>query len=326
MTLRRASALPTTLILAGLIGLLTYGNSARVALLGDGLLQGTRIEGDRFPKRLTGPDGAVQVIPAPPQRIVSAILSGDHILAALVPPRHLAGVTYLVDDPSISNITGLIPPSVPRIAAEIETLLALQPDLVLVADYTRAETVRLLAAAHIPVVRFHQHASFRGVMDNIRTLGQVVGAVPQAEQIIDDMRRRIDAVVQRVRERKRPRVLYHAPGGYTMGAETLIDEMIEQAGGINVARELQLTGPVKVQQEVMLSLAPDVIIVADWSATPGPQAIQGLLHNPVWQHIPAVTNRRVYAMRGAWLTSLSHYAVHGLEAMARILHPEALAW
>jgi iron complex transport system substrate-binding protein len=81
-----------------------------------------------------------------------------------------------------------------------------------------------------------------------------------------------------------------------------------------------------LQQEVMLSLAPDVIVVADWSATPGPEAVQELLRNPVWQQVPAVANGRVYAIRGAWLTSVSQEAIHGLEAMARILHPEAFAW
>ncbi len=326
MPLRRAGVLPTVLTLAGLLMLLTYGGSARVALLGDGLLQATRIEGDRFPKRLIDPAGAMQSIPAPPQRIVSTILSGDHMLTALVPPDRLAGVTYLVDDPSISNIIGVVPPSVPRLHAEIETLLALQPDLVLVAGYTRAETARLLVAANIPVLRLHAFASFRDVMDNIRTLGAAVGAAPKAAQVIDDMRQRIDAVAQRVGGRQRPRVLYYAPAGYTMGAETLIDEMIQQAGGINVAREMQLIGTIKLQQEVMLHLAPDVIVVADWSATPGSEAVRGLLRNSVWQHVPAVANRRVHAIRGAWLTDVSQDAVRGLEAMARILHPEAFAW
>jgi iron complex transport system substrate-binding protein len=326
MQLRRAGALPTVLTLAGLMGLFSYGSSARVALLGYNLFQASRIEGDHFPKRLIDPSGTMQTIPAPPQRIASAILSGDHMLTALVSPERLAGVTYLVDDPTISNIIGVVPPAVPRIAAEIETLLALQPDLVLVAGYTRAETVRLLIAADIPVIRFQQYASFREVMDNLRTLGAAVGAVPKAERLSDDMRRRIDAVAQRVGGRQRPRVLYHAPASYTVGAETLIDEMIQLAGGLNVAREAQLIGPVKLQQEVMLSLAPDVIVVADWSATPGPEAVQELLRNPVWQQVPAVANGRVYAIRGAWLTSVSQEAIHGLEAMARILHPEAFAW
>ena len=323
MLQRRANVLLALLALAGLFALLRYGGSARAALLGYGLLQATRVEGDRFPKRLIDPAGGVQTLGTPPQRIASAILSGDHMLTALVSTDRLAGVTHLVDEPTISSIVGVVPPSVPRITAEVETLLALQPDLVLVAGYTRAETVRLLVAANIPVMRFHWYGSFQGVMDNLRTLGAAVGAEPQTERLIDDMRRRIDAVTQRVGQRPRPRVLYHAPAGYTMGAETLIDEMIQRAGGFNVAREASLTGPVKLQQEVMVSLAPEVIIVGDWSATPGDEAMRELTRDPVWRQAPAIANDRVYAIRGAWLTSVSHYAVDGLEAIARVLHPEA---
>ncbi len=139
------------------------------------------------------------------------------------------------------------------------------------------------------------------------------------------MQQRIDAVAHRVKGRTRPRVLYYAPAGYTMGTETLIDEMIQGAGGVNVAREIQLSGPGKLQLEVMLNLAPDVIIMGDWSLTPGPQAVRAILHHPMWQHVPAVANGRVYTIRGAWLTSVSHHAVHGLEAIAQRLHPEAFA-
>ncbi len=325
MRLRSVGVWSALFIFAGLATLPLYGGSPRVALLGYGLLQGTVIEGNQFPKRLIDPAGMPQAIPAPPQRIVSAILSGDHMLAALVPLDRLAGVTYLIDDPTISNIVGVVPSSVPRLHAETETLLALQPDLVLVAGYTRLETVRLLVAANIPVVRFHQDGSFRDVMRNIRTLGAAVGAESKAARVIDDMQQRIDAVAHRVQGRERPRVLYYGPGGYTMGTEALIDEMIEGAGGVNVAREMKLSGPVKLQVEVMLNLAPAVIIMGDWSLTPGPQAVQAILHHPVWQQVPAVVNGRVYAIRGAWLTSVSHHAVHGLEAIARLLHPEAFA-
>ena len=142
--------LPVLLALAGGAALFLSGSAARVALLGGRPWQETRVEGRVFPKHLIDPAGMVQILPAPPRRIASAILSGDHILTALVAPDRLAAVTYLVDNPNLSNIASVVPASVPRIHAEIETILALQPDLVLVAGYTRATTVRLLVAAGTP--------------------------------------------------------------------------------------------------------------------------------------------------------------------------------
>ncbi len=313
--------LPVLLALAGGAALFLSGSAARVTLLGGRPWQETRVEGRAFPKHLIDPAGMVQILPAPPRRIASAILSGDHILTALVAPDRLAAVTYLVDNPSLSNIAGVVPASVPRIHAEIETILALQPDLVLVAGYTRATTVRLLVAARIPVVRLHGYGSFQGVMRNIRTIGAAVGAETRAERITGAMQRRITAVEQRVRGLPRPRVLQYAAGGYTAGAGTLIDEMIERAGGANVAREAQLMGPARLPLEMAISLQPEVIVVADWSATSSTEAVQALLRDPRWQQVPAITSGRVYAVRGAWLEAVSQYAVRGLEAIARLLHP-----
>ncbi len=70
-----------------------------------------------------------------------------------------------------------------------------------------------------------------------------------------------------------------------------------------------------------ISLQPEVIVVADWSATSSTEVVQALLHDPRWQQVPAIANGRVYAVRGAWLESVSQYAVRGLEAIARLLHP-----
>lgn len=310
------------LAFTGLATLLANGGSARVALLGDGLLQATRVDGETFPKQLIDPLGMSQPLHAPPQRIVSTILAGDQTLTALVEPHRLAGVTAFVDNPGISNIVGMVPPSVPRLYTDTETILALQPDLVLVAGYTRAETVKLLVAAGIPVVRFHTYDSFSDIIDNIQLLGAVVGAEEQASKLGNQMRQRIAAVEQRVKGQPRSRVYYYGSGGYTMGAGTMIDDMITRAGGLNVAREVNLTGPSRLQLEVMVSLAPDVIIIADWSASPAQSAVQAIQHNPAWQSVPAVQHGRVYAIKGAWLESVSQYAVNGLEAIARILHPE----
>ena len=310
------------LAVAGLIALVLSGDSARVALLGDGLLQATQVEGEAFPKRLIDPLGVAQTLEAPPQRIVSTILAGDQILTALVEVHRLAGVTAFVDNPGISNIVGVVPPSVPRLYTNTETILALQPDLVLMAGFTRAETVKLLVAAGIPVVRFQTYDAFSDIVDNIRLLGSVLGAEEQATQLIAHMRHRVAAVEQRVVNQPRPRVYYYGSGGYTMGAETMIDDMITRAGGLNVAREINLTGPSRLQLEVTLSLAPEIIIMADWSDSPAQDAVQELQNNPAWHLVPAVQHGRVYAIRGAWLESVSQYAVNGLEAIARILHPE----
>lgn len=283
-----------------------------------------RIEGARFPKRIIDPSGRSRTIPAPPSRIVSGYLGSDELLAALIEPRRLAAVSIYADDRSSSNCLGAFPPPVARVRGEPEEILALQPDLVFVTNFTDEGTVRLLDGAGIPLVRFAGWDSFAGVLAAVRLTGAAVGAEARAEQLASSVERRLDAVDARVRGRARPRVLYYEPPGYTRGAGALIDEMIERAGGINVARELGITGVAEIGFESVLALRPEVVVIPGFGPSSGevPGALQ---HSAGWSDLPAVRAHRVHVVPGSQITAISHHAAAGLEALARIIHPEAFS-
>src|SRR5579872_91380 len=69
-----------------------------------------------------------------PRRIVSLTLATDEMLLDLVPVERVIGVTFLVDDPEISNVAGRYPPDVPRLRqGDAERIVGMQPDLVCLA-------------------------------------------------------------------------------------------------------------------------------------------------------------------------------------------------
>ena len=318
------AVVPAVLIVLGVVAFAATGGTTRLSLLGARPFHATQVVGQDFPKRLVDPSGVPQTLAAPPHRILSAVLASDEILTALVPPERLAGVTYLVDEPGLSDVARRLPPDLPRIHAEAETMLALRPDLVVLASYTRATTVRLLVAAGVPVVRFQWYRSFADIMRSIHMLAAAVGSDGGA-RLVDDMRQRIAEVEGRVQGLERPRVLYYGGGGYSAGRDTLIDAMITLAGGHNVARDVDLRGQGRLPLEVAVSLRPEVILVSAWEPGAGDDSGAAFVHHPVWANVPAVQDGRVYGIKGAWLTSVSQYAVNALEAMARVLHPEAFS-
>ena len=314
---------PAVLIGLGVVAFAATVGTARLSLLGARPFHATQVVGQDFPKRLIDPTGIPQTLSAPPNRIVSAVLASDEILTALVPPERLAGVTYLIDEPGLSDVAELLPPDLPRIHAEAETMLALQPDLVVLASYTRAATVRLLVSAGVPVVRFQWYRSFADIMNSIRLLAAAVGADDNGARLIDDMRRRIIEVEEHTQGLARPRVLYYGGGGYSAGRDTLIDAMITLAGGHNVARDVGLQGQGRLPLEVAVSLRPEVILISEWERRTSGNGAAAFLHHPVWADVPAVQAGRVHGIKGAWLSSVSHYSVKALEAIARVLHAEA---
>ena len=302
-----------------------------------GTLGSTEVSGQTFPKCLLDPLGQGHTLSAPPQRIVSGILAGDEMLAELVKPARLVGVTHLADAPGISNVAGHYPKSIARIQAEVETMLALRPDLVLVSTHTNAITVRLLMRAGVAVARFAAFDSFAQIADNIHTLGEIVGAPARAAAVVANMQSRLTAIQQQVAGRPRPRVLYYSlsgntggPGsryyslsGNTGGPGSLTDEMVQLAGGYNVIRDTGITGYRRITPELAITLQPEVILMSGWSGGEGEATTKLLREDPAWQRVPAIQRNRVYALRGGWVTSGSQFRVAGVAAVAELLHPEA---
>ncbi len=89
----------------------------------------------------------------PPSRIVSYSISTDEILAEMIPAERIAAVTYLADDPGISNITNAVKKIPGRIQrnTSAEGVLALQPDLVVVPDFIAPEVIKSMQDIGLPV-------------------------------------------------------------------------------------------------------------------------------------------------------------------------------
>ncbi|MFI5302345.1 MAG: ABC transporter substrate-binding protein [Polyangiales bacterium] len=305
------------LIVAGL-GVCGLASRLPAALSDDRALAATTIETGSFPKRLIDPLGGESTLRAPPRRIVSVSLTSDELLADLVGVDRLAGVTYLVDDAATTELAGRIPRSVPRTSEEPEALLALEPDLLVVAGYTRPETVRQLESAGVPVVRIGRHDSFDDVIDALTLLGRGVGEEARAGEIIGAMRARMHKVETAQIGRKSPRILIWEMG-YSYGRGTLQDDLLRRAGARNVAAEAGLVGPVSLTEEALLSLGPDVIVTSIEGAEVRLRMPALLGDDPIVKIVPAVVAGRVYGVPRRWLGSVSQHAVRGLEALAEIV-------
>ncbi|MGB5736940.1 MAG: ABC transporter substrate-binding protein, partial [Thiohalocapsa sp.] len=226
------------------------------------------------------------------------------------------------DNASLSAAAGAYPEAIHRNHGRIEELLALQPDLAVVASYNDAMTVRLLLRSGVAVVRLADAASFQGIGAAIRTLGAALGESALAETLVTDMQQRLDAVRQRVAGQPSPRVLYYALGGFTAGKGSLVDEMITVAGGHNVARDAGVSAHGRISAELAIALQPDVLLVSGWQDGQAP-AEAVLSGQAAWRQVPAIRDGRVHVVSGAWLTSVSQDSVRGVEVIAELLHPDA---
>jgi len=257
-------------------------------------------------------------IPDSPRRIVSFAPSITEIIFALGRQDCLKGVSRFSDYPPEA---ARLPSVGSYIHLDMEKIVALKPDLCFATkDGNPKDVVSRLAALHIPVYVVDPR-NLEAVMETTLRMGDVLNAAPQAESIVRDMRSRIDRVMARVATSpSRPRVFFQIEISpiVSAGEQTFIDELIEMAGGINLAR-----GPAtypRYSREQVLALAPDIIIITSMARGGRFEQVQKDWNR--WPSLPAVRDNRILMVDSNLFDRPGPRLVTALETLAQLIHPE----
>lgn len=254
----------------------------------------------------------------PPHRIVSLAPSVTEILYVLGAGDAVVGVTDFANHPpevkTKPTVGGGINPN-------LEAIVALQPDLVLVsADANRWDTLTQLDHLKIPAYGV-KPVGVEGVFISIAKIGEIVGRHGEAERVIADMRRRMTAVSEKVKNRPPPKVLYAVwiDPLVVAGQGTVIHDLIQMAGGENVVQE---AGFPRYSLERIFLHPPDVVILALDGGGPGDQEI---LHRlPGWKEMRAVRDGAAHVLDANVMNRPGPRIVEAVEVLAALFHPGTL--
>ena len=120
--------------------------------------------------------------------------------------------------------------------ADIEALRALEPDLLLFTSGVQLPLARRCAAAGLPAYAFPVPASRFGILENLVTVGALVGRVDAARALAAAMDEEFETLRVSAPQR-RPRVyaeLWFGRHPRSTGGRTHVHDLIELAGGENV--------------------------------------------------------------------------------------------
>jgi len=251
----------------------------------------------------------------PPRRIISLAPSLTEILYALGAGDAVVGVTdYATYPPEVEakpSVGGGINPN-------LEVIVALKPDLIFVsADANRWDTITQLEQLQIPVFGVRA-VGIEGVFASIDKVGQVLGGKREAEELVADMRRRLANVSKEVKGLSRPKVLYviWIDPLIVGGRGTVIDGLIDVAGGANVVRT---PGFFRYSLEQVLVHEPDVIVLALEAGVPEDREV---LHRmPGWREMRAVREGAVRVIDANLINRPGPRIVEAAEVLAGLLHP-----
>jgi len=276
-----------------------------------------------FPVRIQGP-GWELALARPPVRVLPANAAWVDTLSSLVGPERVVALPAEAFGYSrLGREPGAWSALQPLTSFEGERILALAPDLVLVHEWQNAETVAGLRRAGVPVLSVAVPQSWSEITATLELLGVVLGVPERAQALLAEL----EARRARLRERARPFVALRAlsytnlgAGGWTSGAATTGQILLELAGLHNAAAEAGLVGDVGADQERLLALAPDVFVVGrpDRSERSPPSA-EFLLAEPALRGLAAIRERRIVALPPELFTSASPELLRGAEEVVAAL-------
>ncbi|MBI3972523.1 MAG: ABC transporter substrate-binding protein [Chloroflexi bacterium] len=272
--------------------------------------------------------GKEVAIKATPQALIADTLGLAEVTHALVPVSRIRAAwegDILRPTSNIREIAARVPLRYASFggAGGTEEIIAFQPDLIVFSQFIPAEKVQLIEEAGVTVVVSGIRSSVEDYKPMIRFLAYVYGEEANGEQLIAEIERRIKvvtAVTEKKREAEKPRVLYLDGGAWANGADTGPDAIIRYAGAINPAAKAGIKGSQQVGVESIVALSPDYIIVNP-EGTDGAKRQELLTHLALGE-VPAIKNGRLVDIHGRYIRAISHWAVRGLEELAKILWPD----
>jgi iron complex transport system substrate-binding protein len=273
-----------------------------------------------FPRQLRDAAGETLIISSPPQRIVSQTLATDEMLLALCPLKRIAAVSTLAQNATYSNVVTQARQVATLPTGNVEQIVALKPDLILVASYNRAETIELLKTTGAPVFHLANFDSLADIKSNIRTIGYLIGEEQRAASLLAQMERDLNEIRAHLpKGRKPPRVLSYSIDNYTAGAHTTFDDMVKWVKAINVATEQGIEQHAQINEEQILAWQPDVIVTPA-AQTEFTQIRQQLLEKPAIAASKAGQTGRIIVIDNRYVMPVSQYIVYGIKALAEKLY------
>lgn len=234
-----------------------------------------------------------------PRWVVSLAPSVTEILFAMEMGDHLSGVTDFCRYPPAA----LSLPKVGRMdTPNMELLLAAHPQLVLGTALTPRNVFDRLGGQGIAAVAL-SHENLEGLFADIGTMGRLLGVPGHSLRLVTRLREELGALDEEVavwRDGKKRRVLfiYGFDGLHSAGKGTWPGDLIERAGGVNLADEALSSWP-SLNEEAVVAADPEVILVA-WRDGRRDERFEAEVArwktSAVWQGVSAVRENRVVAL------------------------------
>ncbi|MHA1238581.1 MAG: ABC transporter substrate-binding protein [Candidatus Odinarchaeia archaeon] len=242
-----------------------------------------------------------------PERVVSLASAATITLYNLSVYDRVVGIDKWIDDPALKEgkiICGS------AYSPNIEAILNATPDLVITWWYSEGKLDEIEAAG-IPIIYIHPQ-SIEGILHDIELIGAAMNVTQTCQNLVALLRYQLDYISEYVDnmtdDYDKPNVYIELKTDYkSCGRDTFTSEMIEFAGGINIAANL--TGYPILSDEYIINASVNVILYENDAYTENDFATR-----PGWDTIPAIVDHCVYYLKDDIATASPRF-IEGLKFM-----------
>jgi iron complex transport system substrate-binding protein len=165
---------------------------------------------------------------------------------------------------------------------QVEQVFLMHPDLVLAGSYTQVSTIEMLRGLGVEVVQVPPATSLAEAVEQVRIVGRALGQEAKAEALADQFAAEIEAA--RFQGDRRTAAFYY-PNGYTTGAGTLANEVLELTGFTNIGATAGVTGGGILPLERLVMAGPELIVTSE--RYPGASRSEDILGHPALRAVQA---------------------------------------
>lgn len=273
-----------------------------------------------FPVTVTDAVGNEITIEEAPDAIVSMMPSNTEILFALGLGEEVKAVTdfdnYPAEAADKEKIGGM--------EFNVEKIVSLSPDVVFAHESalsTGEAGYQQIRDAGIQVFVVSNAVDFETTYVTIEQIGKLTGKTAEAEQIVSDMKAKVEEIQAKVADVEPKTVLVETsprPEIYSPAGNTFMDEMLKMVNAENVIADLE--GWVKVDPEEIVKRNPDVILTTYGGYVEDP--LTEVTDRDGFDSVTAVKDGAIADLDADLTNRQGPRLADGLETIAKAIYPD----
>jgi len=190
----------------------------------------------------------------------------------------IAGLSEYARDPSLSFYAEKAQ-DYPSIKSTAEAVMQQNPDLILGNPFGGLQTRARLEQLHYRIVDVPPADDFDAIVRQTHEIADAIGHPERGNALVASMQEALTRI-PRMSSGKRASILYYQRRGFVSGSDTLIDDMMQRVGLLNMARRMGERSVVHVDLEAVIAANPKYLLMTT-DVRPGSDMGEELLDHPV---------------------------------------------